>query len=107
MEFAVVVGKGNNWEATMKLDVKAFALTCAVIWSAALALGTWWVMAFGAPTPNPTWISFFYRGYSLTLSGSLVGAAWAFVDGLVGGAVFAWLYNRIDDRFVVVRRMAA
>jgi hypothetical protein len=30
----------------MKLDVKAFALTCAVIWGVALPLATWWIMAF-------------------------------------------------------------
>ena len=35
-----------------------------------------------------------YRGYSFTFVGSLIGFAWAFVDGLIGGALLAWLYNR-------------
>jgi len=35
-----------------------------------------------------------YRGYSLSPIGSVVGLVWAFFDGLVGGAIFAWLYNR-------------
>ncbi|MHC4910793.1 MAG: hypothetical protein ACYTF9_13870 [Planctomycetota bacterium] len=31
-------------------------------------------------------------------AGSLIGLAWAFVDGIVGGLVFAWLYNILAPR---------
>jgi hypothetical protein len=48
-----------------------------------------------------------YRGYALTFTGSLYGALWAFVDGLIGGAIFAWVYNRIEQRVHHVRQMAA
>jgi hypothetical protein len=34
--------------------------------------------------------------------GSVVGLAWAFVDGMVGGAVFGWVYNAIAERTVVL-----
>jgi membrane associated rhomboid family serine protease len=27
--------------------------------------------------------------------GSLIGLAWGLLDGLIGGAIFAWLYNRL------------
>jgi hypothetical protein len=95
-------------EVDMKLEVKAFALTCAVVWGLGLPLLTWWIMAFDGPSPNPTWIGHIYRGYNLTFVGSLVGAVWAFVDGLVGGAIFAWLYDFIEARVVNVKhRMAA
>ena len=77
----------------MKLDVKAFALTCAVIWGVALPLATWWVMAFEGPSTDPTWLAHFYRGYNLTIRGSFIGAVWAFFDALIGGALFAWLYD--------------
>ena len=33
----------------MRLDVKAFALTCAVVWGLGVPLLTWWVMAFDGP----------------------------------------------------------
>ena len=39
--------------------------------------------------------------------GSLIGSVWAFFDGLIGGAIFAWLYDFIDARVVTHRRMAA
>jgi hypothetical protein len=77
----------------MKLDVRAFALTCAVIWGVALPLATWWIMAFDGTSTDPTWLGHLYRGYDLTLHGSLIGAVWAFFDALIGGALFAWLYD--------------
>ena len=36
-----------------------------------------------------------YWGYDETTSGLIVGAMWAFVDGLSGGYVFSWLYNQL------------
>ena len=39
--------------------------------------------------------TFFYLFLGLTLLGSLIGLVWAFFDGLIGGAIFAWLYNAI------------
>jgi hypothetical protein len=91
----------------MKLDVKAFALTCAVAWGLGLPLVTWWVIAFDGPSTAPTWIGHIYRGYNMTLGGSLVGAVWAFFDGLVGGAVFAWLYDFLQAEVTHAHRKAA
>ena len=34
-----------------------------------------------------------YIGYAPTFIGSIIGAIWAFVDGFLGAAIFAWLYN--------------
>ena len=39
-----------------------------------------------------------YRGYALSPVGSVVGGVWAFVDGVAGGAVFAWPYNVLSGR---------
>jgi hypothetical protein len=94
-------------EADMKLDVKAFALTCAVVWGLGLPLLTWWIMALDGPSTDPTWLGHIYRGYNLTVAGSLIGAIWAFFDGLFGGAIFAWLYDFIGARLTNVHRMAA
>lgn len=79
----------------MKLDIKAFALTCALLWGFGVFLLTWWIIAFDGASPDVTWLGRIYRGYSLTPIGSLIGLVWAFLDGLIGGAVFAWLYNRL------------
>lgn len=37
-----------------------------------------------------------YYGYSFTPMGSIIGAVWGFVDWGIAGAIFAWLYNKIN-----------
>jgi hypothetical protein len=93
-------------ENVMKLDIKAFALTCGIIWGLTLPILTWWAMATSGSNTPLLWLSHVYRGYSLTLTGSLIGAVWAFFDGLIGGAVFAWLYDLIEERVPMRRRIA-
>lgn len=82
----------------MKLDVKAFALTCALIWGIGLFVLTWWVIAFEGSTGEVLFIGHVYRGYSISPLGSMIGLIWGFVDALIGGAIFAWLYNLLCGR---------
>lgn len=77
----------------MKLDVKACAMTCGLIWGLGLFVLTWWIIAFDGPTGETTLIGRVYRGYAISPAGSLAGMVWGFFDGLIGGAIFAWLYN--------------
>ncbi len=79
----------------MKLNVKAFALTCAIVWGVGLFLITWWIILFDGTTGEITFIGRMYRGYSISPIGSFIGLLWAVVDGGIGGAIFAWLYNQI------------
>ena len=79
----------------MKLNIKAFALTCGIIWGLGLFLLTWWIIAFDG-SGGSTIIARLYRGYTITPIGSVIGLIWAFFDGLIGGAIFAWLYNKIS-----------
>jgi len=85
-------------EESMKLNVKAFALTCALAWGLGLFFLTWWMIAFDGATGEITFIGRIYRGYCISPTGSLIGLIWAFIDGLIGGAIFAWLYNFISSR---------
>ncbi len=82
----------------MRLNLKAFALTCSLVWGFGLFCLTWWIMAFEGATGQATVIGVMYRGYNISPLGSVIGLIWALADGLVGGAVFAWLYNRFADR---------
>lgn len=86
----------------MKLNIKAFALTCAIVWGLGLFLLTWWFIAFDGATGQPTFISKIYRGYTISAIGSVIGLVYAFFDALIGGALFAWLYNKMaglaDDK---------
>lgn len=82
----------------MKLDIKAFALSCALIWGLGVFFLTWWIIACDGVTGEVTWLGQLYRGYRVTPLGSLIGLVWGFFDALIGGAVFAWLYNRLSAR---------
>ena len=84
----------------MKLNVKAFALTCGILWGIGLFLLTWWVIVFDGATGEPTLIGRLYRGFTISPVGSFIGLVWAFVDGLIGGAIFAWLYNLTSTRLL-------
>jgi hypothetical protein len=79
----------------MKLNVKAFALACGIIWGLGLFGLTWWIIAFDGAAVERTLIGQCYRGYTISAAGSFIGLIWGLADGLVGGAVFAWLYNVI------------
>jgi hypothetical protein len=85
----------------MRLDVKAFAITCSLVWGFGLFFLTWWVILFDGATGEPTLIGRLYRGYTISPLGSVIGLVWALADGFVGGLVFAWLYNRIAARTAV------
>jgi len=82
----------------MKLNVKAFALTCGLIFGFGLFFLTWWIIAFDGATGEVTFIGRLYRGYSISARGSVIGFGWAFLDWLIGGAIFAWLYNVFAGR---------
>ena len=43
-------------------------------------------------------VSSIYIGFDSTGVGVLIGAVWAFVDGVIGGALIAALYNFFADR---------
>ncbi len=82
----------------MKLNVLAVGLACGLIWGLGLFLITWWIILFDGQSTDPVFIGSVYRGYTITAMGSLIGLAWAAVDGFIGGAIFAWLYNLLAAR---------
>jgi hypothetical protein len=83
----------------MKLNVRAFAVTCALFWGIGLFLVTWWIILFDGATDSVTFIGRIYRGYSISPIGSVIGLLWGLVDAGIGGLIFAWLYNLMTSRF--------
>ncbi|HUU28744.1 MAG TPA: hypothetical protein VM123_13110 [archaeon] len=79
----------------MKLNVKAFSFTCAIFLGLGMFLYTWWVIAFEGPIAEVSPLSYGYRGYCISPLGSVIGLGYGLVEGLIGGAVFAWLYNKL------------
>ena len=82
----------------MTLNIKSFALTCGIFWGIGLLTLTWWIILFSGASNDPTFIGRVYLGYSISPMGSFVGLVWAFVDGLICGAIFAWIYNSLSSR---------
>jgi hypothetical protein len=79
----------------MRLNVKAFALAGGILWGASVCLATLWLLAFGYQGEMIQLLDHFYIGYTYSVTGAFVGLLWGFIDGLIGGALFAWLYNRL------------
>jgi hypothetical protein len=81
----------------MRFCVKTLALTIGILWAfvfflMGLAQQLW-------PTYGVVFLEMMnsvYPGYAPGGFGSvIVGTLYALVDGLICGAVFAWLYNRL------------
>lgn len=80
----------------MKLSVRAVAVTSALLWGGAV-LVTGVVNVF-QPRYGREFLQMaasIYPGYKARpeFRDAAVGAAYATLDGAVGGALFAWLYN--------------
>lgn len=83
----------------MKLDIKAFALTCGLVWGFGLFFLTWWLIMLEGTDLAPCLLNRMYPGYTMTPVGSLIGAIWGFIDAAIGGVIFAWLYNLLAGKF--------
>jgi hypothetical protein len=81
----------------MKLNIKAFALSCGIIWGSSILVLTFWLLILDSNGRIINDLGNIYIGYSLTWLGGVIGMIWGFVDGLISGAFFSWLYNKITE----------
>lgn len=78
----------------MRLSVKGLAISCGLVWGAGiLLLGLAGALGWGRALVEV--LGSLYIGFRPTVAGSIIGGIWALVDGAIGGAVVAWLYNRL------------
>lgn len=77
-----------------KLSVKGLAMGLGVAWSLCL-LFSGWVAVFGWTTKFVELMGSVYIGYEPGIMGGLIGAAWGFVDGAIGGLIIAVTYNAV------------
>lgn len=87
-----------NRSPCLKLNVLAMGISFAIFLSLALFLTAWWIMLFDGATGEPGPLASFYRGYTISPMGSVIGLAWGLGDGFIDGVVFAWLYNFAVER---------
>lgn len=90
----------NERHAT--LGVISFGLAVGLTWAIGVfALGiVAWLFDWGGGLAGA--LATLYIGYGPSFVGAIAGAVWAFVDGLIGGLMVAWFYNR----FLLARRKA-
>lgn len=79
----------------MKLDVKAFALSLGILWTAGIFVLALLNMSLGYGAEWVALIGTVYKGYGPSLNGALVGMPWAFMDAFIGALLWAWLYNKL------------
>ncbi|EKD93003.1 MAG: hypothetical protein ACD_28C00278G0003 [uncultured bacterium] len=79
----------------MKLSIKAFGLAAGLMWGSCLLILTLvaYYTGYGMNQLDFLLVGI-YPGYSLSPVGALVGGIEGFVDGMLGGMIFAWLYNK-------------
>jgi len=82
----------------MKFNIKALALACAILWGGAVLLVAVANLICGGYAQRfLEMLASFYPGYHAARSIVQVAIVtlYAVADGLIGGAVFGWLYNRL------------
>jgi len=79
----------------MKLNLKAFALSMAIISGGLSLILTLFSVLTGWATEFFEIIAPFHPGYTHTLLGALISTFWMFVYGYVVGALFVLIYNSL------------
>jgi hypothetical protein len=80
-----------------RLDVKAFGFALGVVWGGLMfILGIADMLYFWGNTWGRM-MTIIYVGYSPTVFGSIVGAAWGFVYSSLLGFAIALMYNRFVE----------
>ena len=79
------------------ISVRSCGLTLGIFGAVSMFILAWWLILIGNAEGPTTLFERVYIGYSFTPLGSIIGAAWGFVDWGIAGAIFAWLYNLINN----------
>jgi len=78
------------------ISIRSLALTAGIFGAVTMFFLAWWLILTGNAEGPVTFFERIYIGYSYTPMGSVIGAAYGFVDWGIAGAIFAWLYNKIN-----------
>ena len=87
----------------MKLDIKTTAVTLGLVWGVLgmllTGLGNLLWPGYGQALLDV--MASVYPGYNATpsIGQVIIGTLYGVLDGAVGGAVFAWLYNTCAAKF--------
>jgi hypothetical protein len=88
----------RNEGGLMKFNIKAFALASGLMYGFVLFVSVWWLMARGYSNQE-TLLSMVYPYFTISPLGSLLGLIYGLFDGVIIGALFAWLYKQLAQAF--------
>jgi hypothetical protein len=91
LEFFRSCGTGGQ----MRLDHTLAGLSLAIVGSLTIAVYSAFAFYTGYGIEVESIIESLLPGYTLTLSGAIVGVIWMFSLGFVFGSVTAWVYNKL------------
>ena len=80
------------------ISIRSFGLTTGIFGACTMFFLAWWLILTGNAEGPVTLFERIYIGYSFTPIGSIIGAVWGFVDWGIAGVIFAWLYNKINNK---------
>lgn len=81
----------------VRLNAMVLGIVLGVVIGMMILLATLWLVLKGGENVGAhlSLLNNFYWGYSVTLSGSVVGLLYGFLTGFLGGVIIAWIYNAI------------
>lgn len=96
-ENAPLTPEEKLFSGVLLLNAKVVGLAFGLILGLAIFVATNWLILKGGDRVGPHLIllSQYFIGYRVTFVGSLIGAAYGFALGTIGGALMGWIYNKI------------
>ncbi len=82
----------------MRLNLKALALSCGILWALCLFLVTLISLVTGYADALLEVVASIYPGYSVSALGLILGLIYGFVDGAIAALIFGWVYNLFVGR---------
>jgi len=77
----------------MRLNLKALALSCGILWALCLFLVTLISLGTGYADALLEVVASVYPGYSVSALGLILGLIYGFVDGAIAALIFGSVYN--------------
>lgn len=81
------------------LNAKAFALSAGILWGLVIFVTTLMSTTTGFGRALLETYGSVHPGYSISIAGAFVGLVYSFVCAAIGAYIFAWLYNRFEEKF--------
>jgi hypothetical protein len=91
-------------QAVLRLNGHILGFVLGVIGGLVIFVATNWLVLKGGDVVGPHLglLGQFFIGYSVTFTGSFVGAAYGFITGYASGLLIGWIYNAVA--FLKTRR---